>query len=61
MCQNLMCAKLGGACVCRLAVHLSRLGNLRELDIAENGLGILPGPVFELPKLEHLDVSGEWL
>lgn len=60
ICQNLMCAKLGGACVCRLAVHLSRLGNLRELDIAENGLGILPDPVFELPNLEHLDVSGEY-
>eukprot|EP00903_Cladosiphon_okamuranus_P021792 g20038.t1 len=58
VCENLMCAKLGGACVCRLAVHLSRLGNLRELDIAENGLGILPEPVFELPNLEHLDVSG---
>lgn len=59
VCQNLMCAKLGGACVCRLAVHLSRLGNLRELDVAENQLGILPEPVFELPNLEHLDVSGE--
>lgn len=61
VCKNLMCAKLGGACVCRLAVHLSRLGKLRELDVAENGLGILPEPVFELPQLEHLDVSGNGL
>ena len=61
MCQNLMCAKLGGACVCRLAVHLSRLGKLRELDVAENGLGILPEPVYELSSLEHLDVSGNGL
>lgn len=40
---------------------MSRLANLRELDIADNGLGILPEPVFELPDLEHLDVSGEHL
>ncbi|CAM9969464.1 unnamed protein product, partial [Pylaiella littoralis] len=58
VCQNLMCSKLGDACVCRLAVHLSRLGKLKELDIADNGLGVLPEPVFELPDLEHLDVSG---
>lgn len=59
VCQNLMCAKIGEACVCRLAVHLSRLGKLRELDVAQNDLGVLPEPVFELPALEHLDVSGE--
>lgn len=58
VCQNLMCAKLGEACLCRLAVHLSRLGGLKELDIAGNELGILPEPVFELPALEHLDASG---
>ncbi|CAN0072667.1 unnamed protein product [Hapterophycus canaliculatus] len=61
VCQNLMCAKLGEACLCRLAVHLSRLGGLRELDIAGNELGILPEPVFELPALEHLDASGNGL
>ena len=58
VCRNLMCAKLGGACVCKLAVHLSRLGGLRELDIAENDLGMLPESVFQLPELEHLDISG---
>ncbi|CAM9877208.1 unnamed protein product [Scytosiphon promiscuus] len=61
VCQNLMCAKLGEACLCRLAVHLSRLGGLRELDIAGNELGMLPEPVFELPALEHLDASGNAL
>ncbi|CAM9855322.1 unnamed protein product [Ectocarpus sp. 12 AP-2014] len=61
VCQNLMCAKIGEACVCRLAVHLSRLGKLTELDVAENDLGVLPEPVFELPALEHLDVSGNGL
>ncbi|CAM9473744.1 unnamed protein product [Ascophyllum nodosum] len=61
VCRNLMCAKLGGACVCKLAVHLSRLGGLRELDIAENGLGMLPESVFQLPELEHLDISGNGL
>lgn len=59
VCQNLMCSKLGDACVCRLAVHLLRLGRLKELDLAGNGLGVLPEPVFELPDLEHLNVSGE--
>lgn len=58
VCQNLMCAKLGEACLCRLAVHLSRLSGLRELDVAENDLGILPEPVFELTELETLDISG---
>ena len=58
VCQNLMCSKLGEACLCRLAVHLSRLSGLRELDVAENDLGILPEPVFELPELETLDISG---
>lgn len=60
VCRNLMCAKLGDACVCRLAVHVSRLGSLRELDIAQNDLGVLPDSVFELPRLEHLDISGEF-
>ncbi|CAN0304928.1 unnamed protein product, partial [Laminaria digitata] len=58
VCQNLMCSKLGEACLCRLAVHLSRLSGLRELNVAENDLGILPEPVFELPELEKLDISG---
>ena len=58
VCQNMMCAKLGEACLCRLAVHLSRLRGLRELDVAENDLEILPEPVFDLPELEKLDVSG---
>lgn len=58
VCRNLFCAKLGGACVCRLAVHLSRLGGLRELDVAENDLGVLPESVFNLSELQHLDISG---
>lgn len=59
VCRNMMCAKLGEVCVCRLAVHVSRLSGLRELDISDNDLGVLPDSVFELPELEHLDVSGE--
>lgn len=58
VCRNMMCAKLGDACVCRLAVHVSRLGGLRQLDIAENELGALPESVFELPGLAGLDISG---
>lgn len=59
VCRNMMCAKLGEACVCRLAVHVSRLSGLRELDVSDNDLGVLPDGVFELPELERLDVSGE--
>lgn len=62
VCMNLMCPKVGGACLCRLAVTVSRLQGLRELDIANNDLGVLPESVFELPVLEQLDISGElWL
>lgn len=59
VCRNLMCAKLGGACVCRLAVHVSKLGSLRELDVSDNNLRVLPDSVFELPELERLDISGK--
>lgn len=45
--------------MCRLAVTLSRLPSLRELDIADNDLGVLPESVFELPSLEELDISGK--
>lgn len=45
--------------MCRLAVHVSRLTGLRELDVSDNGLGVLPDGVFDLPELERLDVSGE--
>ncbi|CAM9127694.1 unnamed protein product [Discosporangium mesarthrocarpum] len=58
VCRNLMCEKLGGPCACRLAVTLSRLGGLKELDISGNGLGILPDTVFELTALERLNISG---
>lgn len=59
VCRNLMCAKVGEACVCRLAVTLGRLPGLRKLDIANNELRVLPASVFELTSLEHLDISGE--
>ncbi|CAM9423528.1 unnamed protein product [Choristocarpus tenellus] len=58
VCRNLMCEKVGEACVCRLAVTLSRLKDLRELDVSGNRLGILPDTVFALTGLERLDLSG---
>lgn len=61
VCRNLMCAKVGGACVCRLALCVSRLSDLRELDVADNDLGVLPDSLFELARLERLDISGEGL
>lgn len=59
ICKNMMCAKLGEACVCRLALTISRLPGLQELDLADNDLGVLPESVFELPGLESLDISGK--
>ncbi|KAG5182396.1 leucine rich repeat protein [Tribonema minus] len=58
LCRNIMCEKLGGACLCRLAVCLGRCSGLQSLDLAKNGLATLPEAVLEQQHhLRHLDIS----
>jgi Leucine rich repeat len=61
LCRNMMCEKLGGACICRLALTLSRCSQLRSLDIAANALAELPDAVFERASLQQLDLSNNAL
>ena len=61
-CVNMMCEKVGEACVCRLSRVLEKNGQeLRSLCLADNKLTQLPGVVFELPNLQVLDLSGNAL
>ena len=61
-CVNMMCEKVGEACVCRLSRVLEKNGQeLRSLCLADNKLSQLPAIVFELPHLQVLDLSGNAL
>jgi Leucine-rich repeat (LRR) protein len=61
-CVNMMCEKVGEACVCRLGRVLEKNGQeLRSLCLADNKLTQLPAIVFELPHLQVLDLSGNAL
>ena len=60
-CANIMCARVGGGCACRLAQALERLPGLRELELARNALPQLPAAVWRLERLERLDASGNAL
>ena len=46
VCRNLMCEKVGGPCVCRLALSLSRMPHLTALDLSHNSLTRLPDAVW---------------
>jgi Leucine-rich repeat (LRR) protein len=59
-CSNLMCEKVTLGCACKLALSLSRLTRLEQLDIAENKLTILPDSLLQPPltaTLQDLDIS----
>ncbi|OQS01902.1 hypothetical protein THRCLA_21571 [Thraustotheca clavata] len=61
VCRNLMCERVGEACVCKLSLVLERLPQLEELDVSENKLQMLPPSIFQLSKLKQLNVSGNML
>ncbi len=57
VCNNLLCEKVGEACICRLSRVLERLSALEWLSLANNRLQSLPESLCSLPNLRHLDVS----
>ena len=56
-CRNLMCEKIGGPCLCRVALVLSRCTRLHTLSLADNGLTALPEALFEAKGITDLDLS----
>jgi Leucine-rich repeat (LRR) protein len=56
-----MCEKVGQGCACRLALTLSRMEALRELDVSHNTLRVLPDAVASLPRLRVLSAAGNAL
>jgi len=60
-CRNIMCEKLGGPCLCRLALVLSRCTRLRTLSLAKNSLSSLPDGVMQSQTLTELDISSNAL
>ena len=62
-CANLMCARAGGGCACRLAAVLDGLqgARLRSLELARNALPLLPAAVWRREGLVRLDASANAL
>ena len=66
VCNNLICEKVGGPCVCRLARYLEQHADVLsdsivELDLSRNALPAVPDAVFKLRNLRVLDLSGNAL
>eukprot|EP00164_Ancoracysta_twista_P016411 GFYU01027515.1.p1 GENE.GFYU01027515.1~~GFYU01027515.1.p1 ORF type:complete len:160 (-),score=17.41 GFYU01027515.1:99-578(-) len=61
LCRNLMCAKVGEACVCRLSLVLEKIKHLDHLDLSDNQLKFLPESVWSIPGLKSLNISGNEL
>jgi len=56
-CRNLMCAKVGEACLCRLSLVLEKLAKVECVDLSRNGLDTLPEGLWKLTNLKELNVS----
>ena len=58
-CSNLMCERIGGPCVCRLARYIEQHAGVlqhtvRELDLSDNALPAFPESVLKLQSLRTL-------
>ena len=61
-CVNLMCEHVSKGCACRLSLTLERMESLRELDISNNALPLLPDSLFSsLPFLSTVRASSNHL
>lgn len=56
-CRNLLCAKVGEACLCRLSLVLENLVKVECVDLSCNGLDALPEGLWKLTNLKELNVS----
>lgn len=56
-CRNLLCAKVGEACLCRLSLVLEKLVKVECVDLSCNGLDTLPEGLWKLTNLKELNVS----
>lgn len=57
LCNNLMCEKLGEACVCKLARAVMGMPVLQVLDLDRNPLTMLPDVVWAIPGLHTLSAQ----
>ncbi|KAF0692239.1 Aste57867_16664 [Aphanomyces stellatus] len=57
LCRNLMCERVGEACICRFSLVLEKLPQLTKLDVSHNNLHALPPALFQLPRLEELSLG----
>lgn len=57
LCNNLMCEKLGEACVCKLARAVMSMPALQVLDLDRNPLTMLPDVVWAIPGLHTLSAQ----
>lgn len=61
VCSNMMCAHVGDACSCRLAVAIEKLPNLHTLVVANNQLRTLPDTILKHKALRTVDARANRL
>eukprot|EP00040_Diaphanoeca_grandis_P009669 m.49687 g.49687 ORF g.49687 m.49687 type:complete len:189 (+) comp21092_c0_seq1:170-736(+) len=65
VCQDIMCGKFGGNCICKLARWIAQTGHrmpsLRHVDLSNNNMEVVPVVVWTLTQVQQLDLSGNRL
>jgi hypothetical protein len=59
ICNNLMCERVGDACVCKIARFIEDIPNLRVVELADNNLHTVPDSLYRIEALTHLDLRGK--